>query len=303
VANAPQGAVRLKSRALFRLVKNTVLAGQPIMEEQLYAVGEVPLLSDQVPPGYRAVTLSIDANSALNGVIQPDSLVDVTLTAKNDRPDLGNISTFTLLTQVKVLATSRSRWPASEDRAGDIRNITVAVTPEQANKLILAQKFGTLSVTLCGTAEPTQLAALDSDRHMVNPFDLLGLAPVKPVPARPAKTAQIWRGSAVTVVKFDEGAIQEAENATVQSGQSEPTPAVPVSKPQPQSPTLAPPQAVPGEPTAAAEGPMELPTLDQPAGKPTAALPAGLTAPHPGQVIDVRIEAEQTGAPAAETKP
>lgn len=37
------------------------------------------------PPGYRAVTLQVDANSALNGMIQPESHVDVTLTVKGER--------------------------------------------------------------------------------------------------------------------------------------------------------------------------------------------------------------------------
>lgn len=85
IKELPEGAVQNISRALFRLVKGTIMAGQPILEEKLYGVGEVPLLSDQLPPGYRAVTLQVDANSALNGMIQPESHVDVTLTVKGER--------------------------------------------------------------------------------------------------------------------------------------------------------------------------------------------------------------------------
>lgn len=312
--NVPEGAVRLKSRVLFRLVKETVLAGKPVLEKDLFGVGEVPMMSDRLPPGYRAVTLAVDANSALNGMIQPDSIVDITLTATNDRPEVGGLATLTLLQGVKVLATSRSRFPASEDRPGDMRNITVAVTPEQANKLILAQRYGTLSCTLRGSVEGDVVAANDDGRNLVNPLGLLGLSPITPEPFYPApaqKTAQIWRGGAVTEVTFNSSAIQEALNATAVAEGREPTQAVPVSSQQTESgkkpctaceakkakrraamqrrPTLAP---ATSEPTAATPA---LPGLDEPSAQSTQAVPAGYGALSTGQVLQVRVEAEQVG--------
>ncbi|MGQ9761665.1 MAG: Flp pilus assembly protein CpaB, partial [Thermogutta sp.] len=207
----PEGALTLKSRALYRLAKGTILAGQPIRDQDLYAVGEVPLLSERLPPGYRAVTLAVDAKAAVNGMIQPESLVDITLTVKNERPEIGGLATMTLLRRVRVLATSRSRFPASEDHPGDLRNITVAVTPEQANKLILAEKYGTLSVVLCSKleensveSEPDEIMAAvselqtipasnpavrttaptlsEEDNDLVNIYSLLGISPLAPEP-------------------------------------------------------------------------------------------------------------------------
>lgn len=251
----PEGALTLKSRALYRLAKVTIPAGQPIREQDLYEVGEVPLLSERLPPGYRAVTLAVDAKAAVNGMIQPESLVDITLTVKNDRPEIGGMATLTLLRRVRVLATSRNRFPASEDRPVDLRNITVAVTPEQANKLILAEKYGTLSVVLCSqqeelesksdeqadpaavTAIPTSSAAtpvpggsVGEGLDMVNVNTLLGLPPLPPapVPEKPeTKTAQIWRGSEVQEVTFVAWQIQEAENATLVSQGQSPRPFTP----------------------------------------------------------------------------
>lgn len=255
----PEGALTLKSRALYRLAKGTILAGQPIRDQDLYAVGEVPLLSERLPPGYRAVTLAVDAKAAVNGMIQPESLVDINLTVKNDRPEIGGMATLTLLRRVRVLATSRNRFPASEDRPGDLRNITVAVTPEQANKLILAERYGTLSVALCSkleddnaeavaqaesniailpTAEqrpndtlpsgPNSLSQEDSD--LVNIYSLLGISPLtpQPMPEKPfTKTAQIWRGSKVEEVTFVDWQIKEAENATLVAEGKAPQPFTP----------------------------------------------------------------------------
>lgn len=254
----PEGALTLKSRALYRLAKTAILAGQPIRDDDLYAVGEVPLLSERLPPGYRAVTLAVDAKAAVNGMIQPESLVDITLTVKNDRPEIGGLATLTLLRRVRVLATSRNRFPASEDRPGDLRNITVAVTPEQANKLILAEKYGTLSVVLCSKLEeetdeatledimaskgevpviPTSNPVTRADstlsepsNDLVNIYSLLGISPLtpEPMPEQPVtKTAQIWRGGNVEEVTFVEWQIREAENATLVAEGKTPQPFTP----------------------------------------------------------------------------
>ena len=236
IEDAPQGAVTLKSRALHRLMKRAVLAGQPLLDKDLYAVGEVPKLADQLPPGYRAVTLSVGTNSALNGMVQPESYVDVSLTVENDRPEVGGLATLTILRRVKVLATSAARFPRSEDRPTDMKNITVAVTPEQANKLILAERYGTLSVTLRGSADEDakaddeqMLAMADDQRHLVNPFTLLGLSPIEPVAeARIEKKAYIWRAGSMQEVTFGATEIREALNATAVAEGGEPMAALPI---------------------------------------------------------------------------
>lgn len=237
----PEGAVRMKSRALFRLVKQTVMAGQPLLEKDLYDVGEVPKLADELPPGYRAVTLSVDAKSALNGMIQPGSIVDISMTVKDKHPEVGGLATLTVMRGVKVLATSEKRFPASEDRAGQLRNMTVAVTPEQANKLILAQQYGTLSVTLRSTVEGeggllADVSSNSDERDLVNPAELLGLsepepAPIAPIPQPEVRRAEIWRGGQRVEVTFNYPEIQEALNATAVAEGREPTRALPVGVP------------------------------------------------------------------------
>ncbi len=239
--SVPQGAIKLESRALGRLVKNTVMAGQPLMEEDLFGVGEVPMLADQLPPGYQAVTLSVDANSALNGMIQPESIVDVAMTVNNDRPEVGGLATLTLVRGIKVLATSEHRFKGALEQPSELRNITVAVTPEQANKLILAQRYGTLSVSLRSTVDGDQVAQQsDEQRNLVNTLDLLGLAPpqepIEPVPEEePTKTVQIWRGGSMTETTFGASAIEEALNATAVAEGREPIEGVKTSTQRPAS--------------------------------------------------------------------
>jgi pilus assembly protein CpaB len=286
----PEGAVKLESRALGRLVKTTVMAGQPLMESDLFGVGEVPMLADQLPPGHQAVTLSVDANSALNGMIQPESIVDVAMTVTNDRPEVGGLATVTLVRGVKVLATSEQRFKGPLDVPSELRNITVAVTPEQANKLILAQRYGTLSVALRSTVD-AELAShqADGDRNLVNTLDLLGLAPlpeaIQPIPEEePTKTVQIWRGGNMTELTFGAGPIAESLNATAVAEGREPTESVPTSALRPAS------KSDDKECKTCGKKAHAEPTKAPP--KPTAAAPAR----NMGRsVVQVQVEAHQLG--------
>lgn len=292
IKELPEDAVRLRSRALFRLVKTTIMAGQPILEKDLYGVGEVPMLADQLPPGYRAVTLQVDANSALNGMIQPESHVDVALTVKSKQPELGGLTTLTLLRAVKVLATSQARFPRSEDRPGNLRNITVAVSPKQANKLILAQRFGTLSVTLRSSLEAGMLAQAETENDLVNPNDLLGLV-MQPVPQPVVKTAQIWRGGQMQQVTFQVSEIQESLRGTAMAEGVPPVPVVPVSS---QGSTSTGSgckdcQKRPHPGTAA----RKVPTLAPPQGATSLAAGGRFEQGPRGQVIYVQVEAEGAG--------
>ncbi|MBN1911724.1 MAG: Flp pilus assembly protein CpaB [Pirellulales bacterium] len=285
----PVGAVRLKSRALFRVVRSTMLAGEPIMEADLFPVGEVPKLADQLPSGYRAVTVQVDADSALNGMIQPESLVDIALTVKGDHPDVSGLATLTILRHIKVLATSEARYPRSQEHASKLRNITVAVTPQDANKIILAQRYGTLSVTLRSSIDEGtgKLVSMSDDRDLVNPNDLLGLAPtIDPIPIKVEKRAQIWRGGKVEELTFREPLVNEAINTTA-AAEGRPIPA----------PTNYSSPGAPEEPECkdCDKKNKSKTAVDATSPQPTPAFPTAVRLRPQGNVISVDIEAHQTG--------
>ena len=244
VDEVPEGAIAVKQRAMFRVMKETIVAGQPLLEANMFPVDEVPTIAERLPAGYRAVTLDIGSDAALNGMIQPESYVDITLTVSANKPELGAMTTMTLMQGVQVLATSELRFKAWEDTPKQVRNVTVAVTPKQANKLILAQEYGTLGVTLRSSVEDELLAGDNSVSDSVDPFDLLGISPVTPV-AEPvfeeiAKTVEVWRGGKMEEVTFYGKAIQESLNATAVAAGLEPTEMVPVSSSQSAAPEKKP---------------------------------------------------------------
>jgi hypothetical protein len=245
--------------------------------------------------------LQVDANSALNGMIQPESHVDIALTVKGQQPEQGGLSTLTLLRGIQVLATSQARFPRSEDQPGNLRNITVAVSPMQANKLILAQRFGTLSVTLCSSLEADTLAKGEAENDLVSPNDLLGLV-MQPVPEPVVKTAQIWRGGQVQQVSFAVSEIEESLSATAAAEGLPPTPGtlwvMPVSSPE-SSPAGHRPAGWLGckdcqkkQPGTAAGN---VPTLAPPQSTTSLAAGGQLQRGPRGQVIYVQVEADAAG--------
>ena len=249
----PQGTVKYYEQVLGLMLKETVMARRPIMVKSLYGPGEVPSMAENLRPGYRAVTFQVKASSAVNGIVQPESYVDVNLTVSAQEPELKGLATLTLLRGVKVLATSTVQFPRIEDRPTNVRNITVEVLPKQANKLILAQRYGTLSVTL-RNKEDVLAGGDEEDRELISTNDLLGLvARVKP--ASVERKVQVWRGGSMKEVVFGKAEIEEAERATAADEEREPIPAPPgdspPSEPAPKdsagddTPTLAPPQDSP----------------------------------------------------------
>ena len=189
---APSGAIQDAAEVTWRTAKDNLLANKPIFEQSLYGVGDTPTLADQLPPGFRAVTIAVERINALGGLLVPESYVDINMTFKSDHPDFAGVVTKTILEQVKVLATSEQRFRSEEQASEDFRSVTVAVTPDQANMLILAQRHGTLSVTL--RAEQDTAARGQSD--IVSVDQLTGIKPATPF------TARVWRGSSVAEVSF-----------------------------------------------------------------------------------------------------
>jgi len=217
-----EGMITKLSVAAGRYAKINMEAGQAVMEKDLYGIGETPSLADQLEPGYRALKITVDDANAAAGLVKPKSVIDIALTVEGDHPDFAaigkqrGIGTLTLLRAVHVLTTD---GPASiagmrvNSSTSSRNNLTVAVTPEQANKLILAQRYGKLSVTLVGDKEAAAAkTAGTNEHHIVNPRSLLGLKPV-PKPSVPFQ-AEIYRGEARQIIEFEPARIQEAIAAT-----------------------------------------------------------------------------------------
>jgi len=165
-----------------RRARRSMVAGEPVLRSKVSNFGEKVTIADMIDPTKRAMAIRVNDVSGVAGFVTPGDRVDVLLTR---RLDGDNMITTTVLQDIVVRGTDQL---ADEDldKPNVARTVTVEVTPEEAQRVALAQQAGTLSLTLrnlAATAKP-DLRALG-----VNELTSSG-----PRPGRAAPTVTIIRG-------------------------------------------------------------------------------------------------------------
>jgi pilus assembly protein CpaB len=182
------GAVRELAEAADRVSDVPLLKGTQVLESLLRSAREEGV-ARRVPPDKRAFSIAVNEVSAVAGLISPGDQVDVLLTANTGSVQQGRAVaegtiTRVLLQNVLVLAVNQyssargapraairqkaegSLVSQAPDAAGQntqgIRTLTLALTPEDAQKAALGQEIGSLCVALRSSwqkSEPPGLSA------------------------------------------------------------------------------------------------------------------------------------------------
>ena len=151
---------------LTRIVKRSMDPGEPVIPSKIYGIGEARGVDSMLPPGWRATSIRIDAESGVSGFIVPGNRVDVLLTHTVQ----GKLTNQTVLTGVEVLAVDQDS--GTESGAPRLSStVTLKVTVEQAQEIDLARALGRLSLTLRGEGE----TATTDEGGVINEDSLPGL--------------------------------------------------------------------------------------------------------------------------------
>ena len=136
------------------IVRSNFLAGEPLRTDRLVKGAGSGFLSAVLPSGQRAVAidLSDQGKSAAGGFILPNDRVDVIRTFHPDDSPTATASE-TILVNVRVLAIGQSVQEKATERNVIGSTATLEVTPAQAEKLILAQRTGQLTLSLRSMAD------------------------------------------------------------------------------------------------------------------------------------------------------
>jgi pilus assembly protein CpaB len=208
---AAMGSVHSVPIAVGRIARQTIKAGQAMREDYLLGIGEtLPDLAERLPEGMRAVSIDVVGAETGGKRLEEGDHVDISLTVEGSHPDLGEITTKTLLTDVLVVdaAASRPRERSARRTATPVvEGLTVAVSPEDANKLMVAQRTGILGVTLRSALD---VAKEDDTTHEINRRELLGLRELPPPPAPRRYTIEKYSGGKLQVLEFDGDRIRES---------------------------------------------------------------------------------------------
>lgn len=135
-----------------KVVRHTIMAGQPIAQGVLIGPGENGFLAAALGPGMRATTVSLSDTSGVAGFIFPGDRVDVILTQEVTGEGPALRTSETIVRNLRVLAVDqRMDDTATEAKIG--RTATLEVTPKLAEKIAVAETIGALSLSLRSIAD------------------------------------------------------------------------------------------------------------------------------------------------------
>jgi pilus assembly protein CpaB len=129
------------------VVRRGISAGEPIARGRIIKAGERGFLAAVLRPGFRAMSVRVDATTGIAGFVQPGDRVDVILTHQIPRGDTIRRASETILGNVRVLAIDQT----TNDETGEAKvgkNATFELTAKQTELLTVANDIGSLSLAL-----------------------------------------------------------------------------------------------------------------------------------------------------------
>lgn len=137
--------------------RQNISAGDPIVLGRLVAPGERGFLAAVLKPGFRAVSINVDATSGIGGFVFPGDRVDLILShtiqdsSLEDRTERRASETF--LTNVRILAVDQTTDNTSESEPSIADTATIELSPKQAEMIATVRDMGTLSLSLRSLAK------------------------------------------------------------------------------------------------------------------------------------------------------
>ena len=179
----PEGAFAVKDDLLSggrRVALSPLKRGEAVLRSKITGPGQRASLASLLDEGKRAVTVSVDDVRGVAGFVLPGDFVDIVIIADDGSPKRQSYSDI-LLEHVKVLAIDQVA-SEGEGQPTVAKAVTVEVTKEQAQKILLATNIGKLSLIL---ARPVE--SKPDPNHRVSEKDIgrTSPEPLRPPPAPP----------------------------------------------------------------------------------------------------------------------
>lgn len=140
-----------------RIARRSIMAGEPMSREMVIKQGDSSVTAANIAKGMRAITINVTPPQGVAGLVLPNDHVDI-LMSVSVRDLVGIIgwkdvvlrfSAETVMKDLRVVAINQKLSHDPKDGVAQPGNlVTLEVTPEQAERLVVLQETGTLSLTL-----------------------------------------------------------------------------------------------------------------------------------------------------------
>ena len=226
--SVPAGAVDNFKALDTRVLKTSVLRGEPILESKLAPLGATGGLSAVIAKGNRAMTVRVNDVVGVAGFALPGNYVDIVVNTEDESVKADNVNksiSKIVLEHMLVLAVAQEQG-RDDTKPKVVNAVTLEVTPEQAEKLDLARSVGSLSLVLRNQIDTSLVVTNGSTKkNLLNRVELpiLPTAPVadvksefKPIVKKAVRKAsvkrsvekpiyeqvEVVRGTATTIEEF-----------------------------------------------------------------------------------------------------
>jgi len=185
--STPHGAIKDLALLDGRVLKTSLLRGEPPLDAKLAPLGTAGGLSAVIAEGRRAITVRVNDVIGVAGFALPGNYVDIIVSTQKDG-EL-NISKI-VLERILVLAVAQE-VSRDDTKPRVVNAVTLEVTPEQAETLDLARSVGSLSLALRNQVDPQPGTTMGATKATL--FGDQKLAPVVAtvsaalVPTQPAR--------------------------------------------------------------------------------------------------------------------
>ena len=181
------GSMRKPEDVIGRPLMVSVSAKQPLVQRDLAAPGSGYGLSGKIPEGMRATAIRSNEIVGVAGFLFPGSHVDVIATYSSS----SGVITNTVLQDVEVISTGTSIEPDPQGKPQTVNVVTLLLTPEDSQKILLASSQGTIQFVLRSGVDrkiadilPTRMDQLSG-----RPVQVSAPAPVPPAPKPVARAS------------------------------------------------------------------------------------------------------------------
>lgn len=176
-----------------RRAKFGMAAGDLVLASKVSEFGAKVTIVQTLGPNTRAMAIKVDAETAVAGFVTPGDTVDILLTQGHNE----DLRSVTILQNIRVIGVDQES-DANAEQPVIARTVTVEVSPDEAQRLALAQEAGTLNLSL-----RTLDGAADAPMQTVRLSDLLNEQSPAPPEEAAKSTVRVRRATEVETVDIN----------------------------------------------------------------------------------------------------
>ena len=179
-----------------RRAKRAMAQGELVLVGKVSDFGEKVTIVQTLGKNTRAVAIKVNAQTAVGGFVTPGDRVDVVMTQGRG----ARLRAVTILQNIRIIGVDQ-KADELNDQANIAKTVTVEVTPEQGQKLALAQRAGTLSLSL-----RTLDSVVDEPLSSIRLSDIMDDEVT--VAATPKRTIKVRRAGDLQNVEIDDSEVE-----------------------------------------------------------------------------------------------